>query len=150
MLVHLAVLPAGAENDIENMLHDMKLAADLPRKDNNARTLVRDTLFPEKTWTGTFTAQNTPVMAFHGTDFQWQVMNHMLRIASGKTVSYQQLAKLAGSDNASRAAGSVCARNPIPLIIPCHRILATNGGLGGYAFGTALKRELLRLEKSAA
>lgn len=148
MLVRLALLPADAEKQSPRILDDLDLPSDLKRSDAATRKLVNDTLFPNKRWTGIFTAANSPVMGFYGTDFQWSAMNHMLRIPAGKTVSYHALAGLAGSENASRAAGSVCARNPIPFIIPCHRILATNGGLGGYAFGTALKRELLRLEKS--
>lgn len=149
ILVHLALLPAGAETQIDGILRDLHLAADLPRNDTPAKHLVRDTLFPNKTWTGIFTADNTPVTGFYGTDFQWHAMNRLLRVKPGKTITYRELAKLAGNEKAARAAGSICARNPIPFIIPCHRILASNGGLGGYAFGTGLKRELLRLEQSA-
>lgn len=148
MLVHLSLLPAGAETQIAQILQDLHFPQDLPRQDDKTRKLVRHTLFPDTQWTGVFTAANTPVLGFYGSDFQYRVMHHMLSVPTGKTVSYKELAHLGGSPNASRAAGSVCARNPIPFIIPCHRILATNGGLGGYAFGTALKRELLHLEKS--
>lgn len=64
----------------------------------------------------------------------------------GATVSYGELAALAGSPRAARAAGSACATNPVALFIPCHRVLATAGRLGGYGGGEAMKRGLLELE----
>lgn len=147
-LVRIGVLPAGAENQIKGILEDAKIPSDATRDDARAKSLVREHLFPQNTWTGKFTPDLE--IAFYGTDFQWNVMNKLLRVKSGTTVSYQELGQLAGHDKAARASGSVCARNPIPLIVPCHRILASNGGFGGYAFGTALKRQFLDWEKANA
>lgn len=146
ILTHLALLPADAEQNITAILQDLHIADHTKRHDQAAKELVKNTLFPNKKWSGQFTRQNTPTLGFFGTDFQYRVMMAMLTVPAGKTVSYGELAEISGKNNAARAVGSVCARNPIPFIIPCHRILAANGGLGGYAFGTALKRELLRLE----
>ena len=68
------------------------------------------------------------------------------KIPSGRTCSYSELAARAGSPAASRAAGSACATNPLPLFIPCHRVLAAGGKLGGFSGGLAWKQELLKRE----
>lgn len=70
----------------------------------------------------------------------------MRDIPAGKTLTYHELAKHAGSADAVRAAGQACARNPLPLFTPCHRVLASDGGLGGFSSGLAWKRYLLRVE----
>jgi methylated-DNA-[protein]-cysteine S-methyltransferase len=67
----------------------------------------------------------------------------------GQTRSYMEVAASAGNERAVRAAGSACGSNPIPIVVPCHRVLRTGGGLGGYGGGTAMKRALLELEGSA-
>ncbi|HUT88128.1 MAG TPA: methylated-DNA--[protein]-cysteine S-methyltransferase [Thermoguttaceae bacterium] len=84
------------------------------------------------------------------TDFQRRVLECCRRIPYGKTLSYAQLAAKAGSPRAARAVGQCMAANPTPLVIPCHRVVATNGGLGGYSApgGIRLKRRLLELETS--
>ena len=68
------------------------------------------------------------------------------KVRLGHTCSYQELARAAGAPAASRAAGSACATNPLPLFIPCHRVLAANGKLGGFSGGLAWKRVLLERE----
>lgn len=73
----------------------------------------------------------------------WRVMR---KVSPGKTISYADLAKRAGSDNAVRAAGSACARNLIALVVPCHRIVKTGGALGNYAYGLRYKEWLLKHE----
>ena len=70
----------------------------------------------------------------------------MRKVKPGKTITYSQLAQKAGSPRAVRAAGSACAKNAIALVVPCHRILATGGGLGGYAYGLDAKKWLLAHE----
>ena len=73
----------------------------------------------------------------------WRVMR---KVSPGKTISYADLAKRAGSDDAVRAAGSACARNLIELVVPCHRIVKTGGALGNYAYGLRYKEWLLKHE----
>lgn len=67
----------------------------------------------------------------------------------GSTATYREIATAAGNARASRAAGSACATNPTPIVVPCHRVLRADGALGGYLGGSALKRALLDLERSA-
>ena len=70
----------------------------------------------------------------------------MQRIPRGRTISYKELAQRAGSPKAFRAAGQANGRNPIPIIVPCHRVIAADGTLGGYASGLDRKRWLLKHE----
>ncbi len=82
------------------------------------------------------------------TPFARKVLTALARLPYGQTITYGQLARRIGAPNAARAVGSCLARNPLPLIIPCHRVLPRSGGLGGFSApaGPALKRRLLMLE----
>lgn len=81
-----------------------------------------------------------------GTDFQRQAWAAMRKIPFGSTISYGQQARSIGKPKAFRAVGSANGRNPIPIIVPCHRVLASDGSLGGYSLGLSMKRKLLALE----
>ena len=81
-----------------------------------------------------------------GTPFQLRVWQELRRIPWGQTISYGELARRVGNPKASRAVGQANAVNPIPLIVPCHRLIAADGGLGGYSSGLDRKRWLLRHE----
>lgn len=81
-----------------------------------------------------------------GTKFQMKVWTALRKIPIGKTLTYSQVAKKIGSPHAARAVGSACGANPIPLFIPCHRVTAAGGELGGYAGGIEVKELLLSLE----
>lgn len=81
-----------------------------------------------------------------GTEFQKQVWAELIKIPFGEQRSYQDIAKAIGRPQAARAVGAAVGRNPLPLFIPCHRIIGSNGALTGFAFGLAIKEELLRLE----
>ena len=81
-----------------------------------------------------------------GTEFQQQVWDELLRIPSGKTTTYADLAHSIGRPKAVRAVGTAVGRNPISLLIPCHRVIGTNGALTGYAGGLQRKEALLNLE----
>ena len=82
-----------------------------------------------------------------GTPFQQTVWKHLQEIPYGQTISYAQLAKAVGNPKACRAVGSANGKNPIAIIIPCHRVIASDGGLGGFASGLENKIQLLGLEK---
>lgn len=85
-------------------------------------------------------------LAPHGTAFQQRVWTALRAIPYGETRTYGELAAAIGSPNASRAVGMANHRNPIPIIIPCHRVIGANGTLTGYAGGLEVKRKLLALE----
>jgi methylated-DNA-[protein]-cysteine S-methyltransferase len=82
-----------------------------------------------------------------GTKFQVGVWNRLCDIPYGETISYGQLAKQIGSPKASRAVGLANGSNPIPIIIPCHRVIGSNGKLTGYGGGLPIKEKLLALEQ---
>jgi methylated-DNA-[protein]-cysteine S-methyltransferase len=84
-------------------------------------------------------------MELDGTPFQKEVWAELSRIPYGETISYGELARRVGRPNGPRAVGQANGRNPIPIIVPCHRVLASNG-IGGYGGGLALKRALLAVE----
>ncbi len=88
-----------------------------------------------------------PVRAV-GTPFMQRVWAELEKVPYGATVTYRELAEAAGSPKGFRAAGMACNRNPVPIFIPCHRIVGTNGSLTGYAGGLDIKSRLLALEQS--
>jgi methylated-DNA-[protein]-cysteine S-methyltransferase len=81
-----------------------------------------------------------------GTEFQKKVWNELIKIPYGKLYTYKQIATLVGNENASRAVGTANNKNPIPIIIPCHRVIGSNGKLVGYAGGLKLKEQLINHE----
>ena len=81
-----------------------------------------------------------------GTPFQQAVWEALRRIPAGTVWTYGQLAAGVGHPGAARAVGSACGANPIPFLIPCHRVVASNGGLGGFGLGLTVKRALLARE----
>lgn len=82
-----------------------------------------------------------------GTPFQQTVWKELLKIPYGETISYGELARRIGNPNASRAVGLANGSNPIPIIIPCHRVIGSNGKLTGYGGGLPIKEKLLALER---
>jgi methylated-DNA-[protein]-cysteine S-methyltransferase len=82
----------------------------------------------------------------HGTDFYRDVWHLVQAIPYGRTRSYSTIAETLGKPHASRAVGQANGRNPIPIIIPCHRVIGKDGGLTGYAYGLEMKEALLAIE----
>lgn len=82
-----------------------------------------------------------------GTEFQMKVWNVLCTIPYGETITYGQLAERIGNANASRAVGMANSRNPLPVFIPCHRVVGTGGKLTGYTGGLDIKVKLLQLEQ---
>lgn len=78
--------------------------------------------------------------------FRLEVQRAIARIPYGETRNYREMARIAGNERAVRAAGTACGRNPLPVVVPCHRVLRTGGGLGGYGGGLEMKQGLLKLE----
>ncbi|MGN0165527.1 MAG: methylated-DNA--[protein]-cysteine S-methyltransferase [Lachnospiraceae bacterium] len=82
-----------------------------------------------------------------GTEFQLSVWRELLKIPYGETRTYKEIAQAIGNEGAARAVGVANNRNPLHIIIPCHRVIGTDGSLTGYAGGIRMKEELLKLEK---
>jgi methylated-DNA-[protein]-cysteine S-methyltransferase len=81
-----------------------------------------------------------------GSPFHLRVWQELIKIPPGETVSYRELARRLGNPKSARAVGQACGANPIPLIVPCHRVISSNGTLGGYSSGLSRKRWLLAHE----
>lgn len=92
------------------------------------------------------TAFDVP-LDIQGTDFQKKVWSELLKIPYGKTVSYLDIALALGDKNATRAVGMANNKNPIAIVVPCHRVIGKNGNLVGYASGVNRKKQLLDLEQ---
>ena len=86
-------------------------------------------------------------LATKGTEFQQKVWKELERIPYGESISYHELARRVGNEKAYRAVGNANGKNPICIIVPCHRVIQANGNIGGYAYGSEVKRFLLELEK---
>jgi methylated-DNA-[protein]-cysteine S-methyltransferase len=87
------------------------------------------------------------LLAPEGTPFQQKVWSELGKIPYGETISYGELARRIGNPNASRAVGLANGSNPIPIIIPCHRVIGSNGKLTGYGGGLPIKEKLIALER---
>jgi methylated-DNA-[protein]-cysteine S-methyltransferase len=87
-------------------------------------------------------------LAPEGTAFQRKVWRKLQEIPYGETISYGELARRVGNPKASRAVGSANGKNQIPIVIPCHRVIAGDGGLGGFGGGLPVKEKLLKLEST--
>jgi methylated-DNA-[protein]-cysteine S-methyltransferase len=85
-------------------------------------------------------------LAPRGTDFQRRVWSEIAKVGYGETITYAELASRAGAPGSARAAGAATGRNPLSILVPCHRIVATDGSLTGYAGGLERKERLLALE----
>ena len=90
--------------------------------------------------------QSVPTMDLQGTEFQLLVWNALCSIPRGSTASYRSIAEQIGSPNASRAVGTACKLNPIPLFIPCHRVVKQDQSIGQFALGVKIKTFLLEME----
>jgi methylated-DNA-[protein]-cysteine S-methyltransferase len=89
---------------------------------------------------------NVPFLIPFEDCFQGKVMQKMQTIPLGKTMSYSELATVIGSPRSARAVGNACNRNPFPLLVPCHRVIRSNGQVGGFAFDIEIKKRLLDFE----
>lgn len=92
-----------------------------------------------------------PILKLHikGSEFQLKVWEALLHIPAGNLTSYKTIANAVGNPNSSRAVGSAIGKNPVAILIPCHRVLQTSGQLGGYRWGLERKSALISLEALA-
>jgi methylated-DNA-[protein]-cysteine S-methyltransferase len=101
----------------------------------------------EEYFAGKRTSFSVP-LRLSGTDFQEKVWREIARIPYGQTITYSELAQRAGASQAVRAAGTITGRNPVSIIVPCHRVVGKDGGMCGFAGGLEKKQRLLELERS--
>jgi methylated-DNA-[protein]-cysteine S-methyltransferase len=104
----------------------------------------------EEYFSGRRTSFDLPLDLSLSNGFRRTVINHLTAIGFGHTESYAEVAKAVGNPRAVRAVGTACATNPLPVVVPCHRVLRSDGSLGGYVGGIEAKTSLLRLEAAAA
>ncbi len=114
-------------------------AATLNHKPEPAAKLAEKIFQPTRT-------NSTLVLLLQGTDFQINIWRALLHTQTGQTISYSQLAQMAGAPKAQRAVGSAMAANPIVYLVPCHRVIKKNGALGNYGGGIRRKRNILEWE----
>ncbi len=108
-------------------------------RDRVARAVLR-------TLDGKAAAESMP-LDLAGTDFQKRVWRALCQIPAGTTVTYAELARRVGTPRAARAVGSACGKNHVAVLVPCHRVVREDGGLGGYRWGLPIKRALIERER---
>jgi methylated-DNA-[protein]-cysteine S-methyltransferase len=104
----------------------------------------------EEYFSGRRKAFDLPIDLSLAAGFRRTVLQHLSEIGYGQTESYAEVARAVGNPRAVRAVGTACATNPLPVVVPCHRVLRSDGSLGGYIGGLDTKTSLLRLEAVAA
>jgi AraC family transcriptional regulator, regulatory protein of adaptative response / methylated-DNA-[protein]-cysteine methyltransferase len=131
--------------------NDRALLQRLLREEFSEAELVEDSLTQLKQKIRAFIAGEASLarlpLDIRGTVFQRRVWDELRRIPRGETRTYGEIARAIGAPAAVRAVGSACGANPVALVVPCHRAVRTDGGLGGYAWGVSKKKRLLALEK---
>ena len=137
---------AGAWFDNQRHMPDTRNWPDAPQDP----VLQRATQQFDEYFAGKRTMFALPLDLRHGTNFQQLVWNALLRIPFGGNTTYGRLSNSIGKAAAVRAAGSAIGRNPLGIIVPCHRVLGADGSLTGYAGGLERKAALLRLEAQSA
>ncbi len=114
-----------------------------------ATDFIKDQSAIEAWWKKARKLKGLPPLLLVGTPFQALVWMTLLTIPQGETITYGELAERIGSPKAVRAVGTALGKNPVAFFLPCHRVVAKGGGLGGFAGGEALKRHLLQNEGAA-
>jgi len=135
----------ASDASLEDALRDEFAAADVVRDDDALQPAIGEVL---RRIDGMEPALDLPVDV-RGTAFQLQVWRELTRIPRGETRSYREVAEAVGKPFAARAVGNACGNNPVAIVVPCHRVVASDGGLGGYGLGLDAKRLLLANEHTA-
>lgn len=141
-----AVIASGWTSSVEDIVSRIRPAhrpADVDEGPAQAASAV------EAYYAGDVHAVDTVEVELHGTDGQLAGWNALREIDPGLPLNYSQFARALGSPTAVRAVASICARNPVALFVPCHRVLRTDGSLGGFAWGLDIKQSLLDREARA-
>lgn len=125
------------------------------REDWKGAELIRDDAFTAKVakeiakrWPDSLEKLSVPIVLY-GTAFQLKVWKELLKIKSGATVTYEDIAKKVGKPKAVRAVGSAVGKNTVSIVVPCHRVINKSAGRINYAWGPSIKKALLKGEKAA-
>ena len=110
------------------------------------KTWPKTLFMPNKTKTQKILKAKNTLVAVSGSAFQRKVWQAMTEIPRGETASYGDIAKSIGKPKAARAVGMACGANPVPVLVPCHRVIAGDGSIGGFSSGLKIKKHLLRKE----
>ncbi|HUL72047.1 MAG TPA: methylated-DNA--[protein]-cysteine S-methyltransferase [Vicinamibacterales bacterium] len=141
-----AVRAGGPDVELVRALRDEFPRASIdPRPSSRLRPLLTTALAVAN---ATKVPADLPI-DIQGTAFQWRVWRALTRIPQGETRTYADVARAIGRPSAVRAVARACATNPIALVVPCHRVIRTDGGLGGYRWGLAMKEALLAVERKS-
>jgi AraC family transcriptional regulator of adaptative response/methylated-DNA-[protein]-cysteine methyltransferase len=140
------VMLGPSDAELEDRLRDEFRAAAVARDDAALASAVADVL---ERIDGAEPAAELP-LDVRGTAFQLRVWQELRQIPRGETRSYREIAEAVGTPGAARAVGSACGKNPVGIVVPCHRVIASDGGLGGYAWGLDVKQQLLANEGAIA
>jgi AraC family transcriptional regulator of adaptative response/methylated-DNA-[protein]-cysteine methyltransferase len=135
---------ADDARSVEESLHHEFHAAHIRREDDALAPVVDDVVARID---GRVPTRDLP-LDVQGTAFQRRVWEELRRIPAGETRTYAEVAEAIGAPRASRAVGSACGANPVPIVVPCHRVVPAAGGVGNYGLGPHRKVELLRREGS--
>ena len=143
-VVRVAFASEGHDRVLERLARELspRVLQAPARLDAAAREL-------EEYFAGERAAFDVPLDLSLARGFRREVLGHLAGVAYGRTVSYGALAALTSSPRAVRAVGTACATNPLPLVVPCHRVLRSDGSVGQYLGGADAKRALLALEAAA-
>lgn len=137
-----AVQMRGSEVELERSLRE-RFADAVIRRDEKALAPLRDVVL------AAIAGQPSPPaldLDLQGTAFQRSVWEELLRIPFGATRSYADVARALGNPRATRAVAQACGANPLPVLVPCHRVIRNDGSIGGYTGGVHIKRALLEAE----
>lgn len=143
-LVRVAFENQGFDAVLESLAHKVG-----PRILRDHRRLDRVATELDEYFAGRRHGFDLPLDLALSSGFRQLVQRHLPHIAYGSTQTYKTVAELVGNPKAVRAVGTACATNPLPVVVPCHRVLRTDGSLGGYAGGVDAKTTLLELERDA-
>jgi len=141
------LLLAGDSNALRRVSFESSTRATIPQQDwkQNRAAFVEVVHQLQAYFRGELKVFDVP-LAMEGTDFQLRVWNALRAIPYGETISYAQLAERIGNPKAVRAVGLANGSNPIPIIVPCHRVIGSDGSLTGFGGGLSTKKMLLELE----
>ena len=139
-----SIAMAASDHDLERALSGEYPAASIVRDDGPLADWARTIL---EHMTGARSESGLP-LDVRATSFQWQVWKALAAIPRGETRSYAQVAAAIGRPTAARAVAHACATNPVAIAIPCHRVVPSAGGSGGYRWGVARKKRLLAVERT--